>query len=81
MTARRFTYPEAADELRVSEPWLRRHIKRLPHSKAGRTVYFTAADLERIDRMHHREPASHAPAAVGPQDLAQLKPLARRRRP
>jgi hypothetical protein len=51
--SRRFTYPEAADELRVEESWLRRHIKQLPHSKKGRVVTFSEEDLERIDQICH----------------------------
>ncbi|MFB7866958.1 helix-turn-helix domain-containing protein [Streptomyces sp. NPDC056069] len=78
---KRHTYPEAAEALRVEESWLRRHIKRLPHSKKGRVVTFTDADLERIDALFHHEPetgplasAASAPAA-GPHPLASLRPL------
>lgn len=77
---RRYTYEEAAEELRVDERWLRRHIGRLPHSKKGRTVTFSDADLERIDLMHHHEPSS-GPLAVatapasGAHPMAHLKPL------
>jgi hypothetical protein len=49
----RHTYPEAAQILRVEESWLRRHIKKLPHSKKGRVVTFTDADLDRIDGLFH----------------------------
>ncbi|MEW2260803.1 hypothetical protein [Streptomyces sp. NPDC047869] len=55
--------------------WLRRHIKRLPHTKLGRVVYFTDDDLRRIDTLFHHEPAP-APAAV----TGQLVPLPSRRR-
>lgn len=78
--SRRFTYPEAAEELRVDERWLRRNIGRLPHSKKGRAVTFTEADLERIDQIHHREPTTGplalatAPAS-GTHPMAHLKPL------
>ncbi|WPP29990.1 helix-turn-helix domain-containing protein [Streptomyces sp. CL7] len=78
---RRLTYPEAAAELGVTETWLRRHIKKLPHSKPGRVVYFTDADLERIDRLFHHEPSTGplatapAPTATGPHPLAGLRPL------
>ncbi|MCX4827127.1 helix-turn-helix domain-containing protein [Streptomyces sp. NBC_01016] len=81
---RRFTYAEAAAELRVSETWLRRHIKALPHSKKGRVVTFTAEDLERIDALHHHEPTAgplaivSAPKPDGPHPMAQLRPLPRR---
>ncbi|MER8158109.1 DNA-binding protein [Streptomyces sp. NPDC094472] len=79
---RRLTYAQAAAELPegVTQTWLRRHIKRLPHTKLGRTVYFTDADLERIDAMFHHEP-EQAPQlrAVGADPLAELKPLPSRR--
>lgn len=80
----RFTYPEAAERLRVEERWLRRNIKRLPHSKKGRSVTFTEADLDRIDQLHHVEPIA-GPLAVkaapppGAHPLALLKPLPARR--
>ncbi|MEU4348265.1 helix-turn-helix domain-containing protein [Streptomyces sp. NPDC023838] len=81
--SRRYTYPEAAAELRVEESWLRRHIKRLPHSKKGRVVTFSDADLERIDAIHHHEPTTGPLAAVpapsgGAHPLASLRPLPRR---
>lgn len=79
---RRYTYPEAAAELRVPETWLRRHIKGLPHSKKGRVVTFSDSDLERIDTLHHYEPTSGplaiVPAPQPPREahpLAQLRPL------
>lgn len=77
---RRFTYAEAAAELRASEFWLRRHIKQIPHSKAGKSVWFTAADLERIDQLLHHEPttgplAQPSTAATAPHPLANLRPL------
>jgi hypothetical protein len=83
---RRLKYPEAAAELGVEESWLRRHIKRLPHSKLGRTVYFTDADLARIDAQFHHEPqagpsatAPAAPAPAGPHPMGHLVPLPSRR--
>ncbi|MGW1546652.1 helix-turn-helix domain-containing protein [Streptomyces sp. NPDC002346] len=77
---RRYTYAEAAAVLRVEERWLRRHIGRLPHSKKGRAVTFTDADLERIDQMHHHEPTTGPLALVpapasGAHPMAHLKPL------
>ncbi|MFJ3258458.1 helix-turn-helix domain-containing protein [Streptomyces sp. NPDC086771] len=77
---RRYTYAEAAAELRVDERWLRRHIRSLPHSKKGRTVTFTDADLERIDQMYHHEPTAGPLALVsaptsGAHPMAHLKPL------
>ncbi|WP_330349630.1 helix-turn-helix domain-containing protein [Streptomyces sp. NBC_00582] len=84
MTARH-TYPEAAAILRVEESWLRRHIKQLPHSKKGRKVTFSDADLDRIDALHHHEPTTGplatpaAPAsAPGSHPLSNLRPLPRR---
>lgn len=80
----RLTYPEAAEALRVEERWLRRNIKRLPHTKKGRSVTFTADDIERIDQMHHYEPTTGPLAVVtrpkaGAHPLAALKPLPARR--
>jgi hypothetical protein len=73
---RRYTYPEAAVELRVEESWLRRHIKQLPHSKKGRVVTFTEDDLDRIDALHRHEPSTGplAPVAV-PSSGASLHPM------
>ncbi|MEV7793362.1 DNA-binding protein [Streptomyces sp. NPDC087512] len=82
---RRLKYAAAAKELGVEESWLRRHIKRLPHSKLGRTVYFTDADLARIDAMFHHEPAmgplvaAPAPTPAGAHPMAHLVPLPSRR--
>ncbi|GGY00135.1 helix-turn-helix domain-containing protein [Streptomyces fructofermentans] len=83
--SRRYTYAEAADELRVDERWLRRHISRLPHSKKGRVVTFSESDLERIDALHHHEPTSGplalvpAPAqGAGSHPMNHLRPLPRR---
>ncbi|MEU8886684.1 helix-turn-helix domain-containing protein [Streptomyces sp. NPDC048442] len=79
---KRHTYPEAAAILRIEERWLRRNIASLPHSKLGRVVRFTDADLDRIDELFHHEPtrgplalvvASSPSTAAHP--LAQLKPL------
>ncbi|MEU5426927.1 helix-turn-helix domain-containing protein [Streptomyces olivoreticuli] len=82
MSTRRptFTYPEAAAELRVEETWLRRHIKKLPHSKKGRVVTFSESDLDAIDALFHYTPATGplatAPAApTGGHPMAHLKPL------
>ncbi|MER7930531.1 helix-turn-helix domain-containing protein [Streptomyces sp. NPDC096057] len=59
-------YPEAAKRLGVDESWLRRHIKKLPHSKKGRVVTFSDADLQRIDDViFHHEPTT-GPLAVAP---------------
>ncbi|GGW15870.1 hypothetical protein GCM10018980_51140 [Streptomyces capoamus] len=83
---RRLTYPEAAAELPgVSESWLRKNIKKLPHTKIGRVVYFTDSDIERIDALFHHEPTTGPLAAVpagastGPHPLGHLVPLPSRR--
>lgn len=79
---RRHTYPEAAEILRVSEPWLRKNIKKLPHSKKGRVVTFSDEDLARIDALFHHEPttgplavAAEPVAGVSAHPLATLRPL------
>jgi len=77
---KRHTYPEAAAELRVEESWLRRHIKKLPHTKKGRVVTFSDADLERIDAIYHHEPTTGPLAVVpapaeGAHPLRHLRPL------
>lgn len=86
MSTRRYTYPEAAEVLRVEERWLRRNITDLPHSRKGKTVTFTDADLDRIDAMFHHEPtggplavAPSAPVSSAAHPLAALKPLPARR--
>lgn len=71
---KRYTYPEAAEKLGVSERWLRRNISRLPRSKKGRVVTFTDTDLDEIDRIHHVSPARAMPAQTVTH-LADLKPL------
>lgn len=83
----RHIYPEAAAILRIEETWLRRHIKKLPHSKKGRVVTFSDADLERIDQLTHYEPI-HGPLALvtvpGPSatghPMSRLQPLPQSRR-
>ncbi|GHE79898.1 hypothetical protein GCM10014715_39030 [Streptomyces spiralis] len=77
----RHTYPEAAERLRVSERWLRRNISRLPHSKKGRAVTFSDADLDAIDAMHRVEPSSTSPAVPATADFAALRPLPLRSSP
>lgn len=64
--SRRLGYAEAAEELGLTESWMRKNIKRLPHSKPGRTVYFTDADLKRIDEIFHHEPVTGLAAARTP---------------
>jgi hypothetical protein len=84
---KRYSYPEAARELGVKEKWLRDNIRKLPHKKLGRVVYFLDADLERIDQLFHHEPQNSPVAAVtplsakpaGPVAARDLKPLGARR--
>jgi hypothetical protein len=83
---RRLSYEEAAAELGVKESWLRDNIRQLPHGKLGRRVYFTDADLARIDQVFHVEPdrgplarPALVPAMAGPHPLRDLKPLGGRR--
>ncbi|MFI9200218.1 helix-turn-helix domain-containing protein [Streptomyces sp. NPDC053048] len=76
----RYIYPEAAEILRVEETWLRRHIKKLPHSKKGRVVTFSSADLDAIDAQFHHSPTSGPLVTAGPTSggvhpLASLRPL------
>jgi hypothetical protein len=77
---RRYTYAEAAEKLDVKESWLRQHIRRLPHIKLGRTVWFTDEHLARILQIHTHEPTAPqpvvaAPSPVGAHPLADLKPI------
>lgn len=83
---RRLTYAQAAAELPdgITETWLRRHIKKLPHTKLGRVVYFTDTDIERIDALFHHEPTAGPLAAVSaapasPHPMGHLVPLPSRR--
>jgi hypothetical protein len=83
--APRFTYPEAAEILRLNEKFLRNSIKKIPHSKKGQTVTFSMADLNAIDAMYHHEPPSREVSYPGQElamsdALARLKPLPSRRR-
>jgi hypothetical protein len=61
---RRLSYEEAAAELGVKESWLRDNIRQLPRtaSSAG-SVYFTDADLARIDRTVPRRARVRGPLA------------------
>lgn len=81
--ARRYTYPEAADILRVKPRWLAENIKQLPHSRKGRTVTFSEADLDTIDAMFHHQPpvpvTSSPIVPAGTHPLASLKPIPSRR--
>lgn len=70
-------YSEAAAFLKVEESWLRRHIKKLPHTKIGGRVLFTGNDLDRIISMFHHDPeASSQNTGRRKGDSAhQLSPL------
>jgi hypothetical protein len=76
------TYPEAAAYLRCSEQWLRRNIRRLPHSKPGKKVVFSETDLAEILRIFHYSPRQAGPAAtpVQPSGVLELVPAAEKER-
>lgn len=71
----RHCYHEAARELGITVTWLQRHIKKLPRSKVGRTVYFTDADLTRIDELFHHEPTAVKETAVTSSATAMPRPV------
>jgi hypothetical protein len=86
MSGGRYDYAGAAKELKCEQSWLRRNIKRLPHSKKGRSVTFSEADLQRIDQLTHHEPSTGPlavvpgqPKTAGAHPLRHLKPLPSRR--
>jgi len=76
-------YSEAAAVLKVEESWLRRHIKKLPHTKLGGRVLFTDSDLQGIVAMFHHEPGTAAPGPTTSRTndvfhhLGALRPLPR----
>jgi hypothetical protein len=86
-----FTPEEAAQILRKSAYWLKRNAGQgtIPHTRIGRTISFTAADLAEITRNGARKPgtataaAPAAPARVTRDAaVAALQPrVPRRRRP
>lgn len=83
MNLRLHDYDEAAETLRVKVSWLQNHIKDLPHTKLGGTVYFTDDQLLRIVTQFSHDPEQPAtPADTGtPQTrLADLRPLPSRAR-
>lgn len=53
---RLYDYGEAAVELRTSVKWLQNNIRRLPHIKVGRTVFFGDDDLDQILVLLHVSP-------------------------
>jgi hypothetical protein len=82
-----YDYAEAAEELRVEESWLRKHIREFPRRKAGKKVHFTDADLDRINELLHLEPEFGplvrpvpVPQSTGGHPLTALKPLPGRNR-
>ncbi|MFF2514915.1 DNA-binding protein [Streptomyces sp. NPDC058086] len=66
--------------LEVEEAWLRRHVKKLPHTKLGGRV-LTEGDLQRIVDLFHKEPSAAIRSAgaqtVGAHPLGALRPLPR----
>ena len=60
--ARLYDFETAAAWLRVSESWLRKQVARrlVPHTRLGRNVRFTEADLEAISEAGHVAPTASA---------------------
>lgn len=70
------TFTEAATELGIPEPWLRRNSRHLPKWKppGSRIVRFTDDDLERIRAMFHSEPDQAPAVQVGSGSVSELTP-------
>lgn len=62
-----------AREIGKSQQWLRRNVRRLPHSKAGQTYFWDDADLAAL-REYLRVRPDTSPAGDG------LRPVPSRRR-
>lgn len=73
---RLYDYDEAAVALRVNPKWLKNNIRRLPHVKAGRAVFFTDDDLDQILALLHVSPESapvvRVPGGSAPSRLTPL---------
>jgi excisionase family DNA binding protein len=59
-TAPTFDYEGAAQQLGQSKSWLQKQVaaNAVPHRRLGRSVRFTAADLQEILQMSYRPPAA-----------------------
>ncbi|MDH6134632.1 hypothetical protein P3T37_004036 [Kitasatospora sp. MAA4] len=63
-------YAGAAEVLDLPETWLRRNIRRIPHTKFGKHVRFSDDHLRVIRAMHEVLPARPLPAiTAGPASL------------
>lgn len=72
-------YTSAAAELNLSERYLRRNIRRLPHRKYGREVRFTATDLDTIRELHASGAMAAAPVTPAPGEFPAIRPSRRAR--
>lgn len=65
MNERLRTFTEAAEYLNVPESWLREKVARrkVPHTRLGKHVRFTTADLADIVRQGHQSTVSNTRAA------------------
>jgi gamma-glutamylcysteine synthetase len=68
-----FDFETAAAQLGLSPAWLKKHIKRLPHTRYGHLVRFTPEQVAEIRSMHERRPDA---AAV---EASALRPTTKRR--
>jgi hypothetical protein len=76
-----YGYTQAAEKLAhlgITKTWLQRHIKKIPHIKLGRTVFFTDEDLARIPELFRHEPKT-GPLAATSSPVTSLRPRGRRR--
>lgn len=70
---RDFTIVEAAKAIRMSDKWVRQQIKRgekgegpfVEHTKRGHKILFTEDQLEKLRRLHAKEPAAPASITTG----------------
>ncbi|MFD9064214.1 helix-turn-helix domain-containing protein [Kitasatospora purpeofusca] len=60
------TYEGLADLLGVTDTWLRRHIKKLPHEKYGREIRFFPEHVAEIRRIFSVTPVSNPTGKTGP---------------
>ncbi|KJS60671.1 helix-turn-helix domain-containing protein [Streptomyces rubellomurinus] len=65
-------YAGLAEVLGITESWLRRHIRELPHEKYGRAVRFSAENVAEIRNIYSVQPEtklSTVVVQVGPVPL------------
>lgn len=70
---RRHDAAEVAELIGKSREWLRKNVKTLPHSRVGRTYFWTDADLDALFAQLQVRPAASKP--VDP-----MRPISRPRR-